>query len=408
MNLFGVAGLVAVFLLVVVLVAVVVTAVVLVARARRLDRLHRRVDAARAALLGVLDRRAAVVRTIVAAPSAIVLASERRALRAGARAAEQAGTDEDREVAENDLARLLAALDVSALPVDVAAELADADARVVVARRVHNDAVRDTRALRGRRMVRVLRLAGSAPFPRYFEIAEVGALTPAPATSPEPPPYEPHHDPAATGPFAVPRITPGSGVREADGSHGENGSRAVTPSAATPSAPGADTVAEPVPGPPRRARDAARVVALDDDGRVLLLRAQDQERPDSSFWFLPGGAVEPGEEPARAAARQFAAASGRVCPVEDFTGPVWLREVRFASQGVTYDAREMFFVLADAGGEVDTSGVPGLGRRRVAAHRWWTPAELAVTVDVVHPRQLADLVSDPASLRPPDAPIAVR
>ena len=405
MNLFGVAGIVAVFLLVVVLVAVVVTAVVLVLRARRLDRLHRRTDAARAALLGVLDRRAAVVRTVAAAPSAVVLASERRALRAGARAAEAATTDEDREAAENDLARLLAELDVSALPTDVAAELADADARVVVARRVHNDAVRDTRALRGRRLVRLLRLAGSAPFPRYFEIAEVGALTPPSATTPEAPAHEPHrvphHDPAATGPFAIPRMPPADAVPGAHGTPGGNGGGTLEPAAAV-AAP------EPAPRPPRRARDAARVVALDDGGRVLLLRAEDRERPDASFWFLPGGAVEPGEDPARAAARQFAAASGRVFGVEQFTGPVWLRDVRFADGGTTYDAREMFFVLAGAAGDVDTSGVTGLGHRRVVAHRWWTPAELAVTLDVVHPRQLADLVSDPASLRPPDAPIAVR
>jgi hypothetical protein len=43
---------------------------------------------------------------------------------------------------------------------------------VVIARRVYNDAVRDTLALRSRRMVRWLRLAGTAAAPRYFEIAE--------------------------------------------------------------------------------------------------------------------------------------------------------------------------------------------------------------------------------------------
>jgi hypothetical protein len=47
---------------------------------------------------------------------------------------------------------------------------------VMIARRVYNDAVRDTLALRSHRMVRWLRLAGTAALPRYFEIAE-----PAPA-----------------------------------------------------------------------------------------------------------------------------------------------------------------------------------------------------------------------------------
>jgi hypothetical protein len=42
----------------------------------------------------------------------------------------------------------------------------------MIARRVYNDAVRDTLALRSRRMVRWLRLAGTAALPQYFEIAE--------------------------------------------------------------------------------------------------------------------------------------------------------------------------------------------------------------------------------------------
>jgi len=55
-----------------------------------------------------------------------------------------------------------------------AARLTDTEQRVVIARRVYNDAVRDTLALRSHRTVRWLRLAGTAPLPRYFEIAEPG------------------------------------------------------------------------------------------------------------------------------------------------------------------------------------------------------------------------------------------
>jgi 8-oxo-dGTP pyrophosphatase MutT (NUDIX family) len=42
----------------------------------------------------------------------------------------------------------------------------------VLARRVHNDAVRDTLTQRRRRLVRWLKLAGTAPQPEYFEIVE--------------------------------------------------------------------------------------------------------------------------------------------------------------------------------------------------------------------------------------------
>ena len=46
-------------------------------------------------------------------------------------------------------------VDPSSLPVALVAELADAEARVLLARRFHNDAVRDTLALRERRPVRL-------------------------------------------------------------------------------------------------------------------------------------------------------------------------------------------------------------------------------------------------------------
>jgi 8-oxo-dGTP pyrophosphatase MutT (NUDIX family) len=70
------------------------------------------------------------------------------------------------------LSAALALVDPAAAPAGLVAELADAEARVVLARRFHNDAVRDTLALRERRLVRWFRLAGTAALPTYFEIAE--------------------------------------------------------------------------------------------------------------------------------------------------------------------------------------------------------------------------------------------
>ena len=42
----------------------------------------------------------------------------------------------------------------------------------MMARRFYNDAVRDTRHLGERRVVRLLRLGGHAVLPEYFEITE--------------------------------------------------------------------------------------------------------------------------------------------------------------------------------------------------------------------------------------------
>ena len=85
-------------------------------------------------------------------------------------AARSAGPD--REPAENALGRALAAVDRSGLPDGLSEALVEAEVRLALARRVHNDAVRDTLALRSRRLVRLLHLAGAAPMPAYFEIAD--------------------------------------------------------------------------------------------------------------------------------------------------------------------------------------------------------------------------------------------
>ncbi|MFC5139224.1 NUDIX hydrolase [Actinomycetospora rhizophila] len=348
MTLLGPTGVLVVIVATAVLLLVIVTGAVLIARARRLDRLHVRTDAAAAGLAAVLDRRAAVVRAIAATAGPVALAdADRRALRAAARAATatraagEGDLDAEREAAENDLTRALGALDTAALPADLAAELADAHARVSVARRIHNDAVRDTRALRGRRMVRWLRLAGTAPVPRYFEIAEPG---------PDGLPVEP----------AV-----------------------------------------------RVAQDAVRAVVIDDGGRVLLFEGVDPARPAETFWFAPGGGVRPGEEPVAAVLRTVGEETGLVVRADQVRGPLWVREVVFESDGTTYAGRELFHAVHVPNGDVDASTFTEHEARTVTGHRWWTPAELAVTLDVVHPHQLPGLLADPRTLEPGPVPLAI-
>ncbi len=127
--------------------------------ANRLDRLHVRYDLSWQALDSALARRAVVARA-VAADSYGDLAVGRRlvALADAAERAPRAG----RETAENELSTALARVDMARLPTPLVAELADAEARVVLARRFHNDAVRDTLALRERPVVRLLRRLGCA------------------------------------------------------------------------------------------------------------------------------------------------------------------------------------------------------------------------------------------------------
>ncbi|MEU3710061.1 hypothetical protein [Streptomyces catenulae] len=145
--------------------------------AGRLDRLHARIDAARAALDAQLLRRASVAQEIgtsgVLDPAASIV------LYQAAHAARQAPED-GREVAESELTQALratlgereqvAAVREAPAGEQTLAELTAAVRRVPMARRFHNDAVRAARAVRRHRVVRYFRLAGHAPFPLAFEM----------------------------------------------------------------------------------------------------------------------------------------------------------------------------------------------------------------------------------------------
>lgn len=154
--------------LTIVLLLALIVGSALLSAANRLDRLHVRTDAGWLALDAALGRRAVVARAVAASGAVDSLGPE---LHACADRAESAPRFE-REGAENELTRLLSQVDRKVLPGTLARELGDAEQRMMIARRVHNDAVRDTLSLRRRRKVRYFRLAGSALPPEYFDIAE--------------------------------------------------------------------------------------------------------------------------------------------------------------------------------------------------------------------------------------------
>lgn len=309
--------------------------------ANRLDRLHVRYDLSWQALDGALARRAVVARAV--AIDAYGGASEGRRLAALADAAEAAPRQE-RESRENELSAALAIVDPASLPAGLIAELADAEARVLLARRFHNDAVRDTLALRERFLVRTLRLGGTAALPSYFEIVE--------------------------RPHAL--------------AHGDVGSFNGVLSH----------------------RTSARVALLDQTGAVLLLRGSDpairrlkNEAP--KWWITVGGEVQSGERLAEAAARELAEETGlRVAP-GDLVGPVWRRDEVFEFNGSLIDSEEFYFVYRTQRFEPSGAGRTDLERSYIHGHRWCDAADiarLAAAGETVYPTQLAELLTDAAAL----------
>jgi hypothetical protein len=151
----------------------------------RLDRLHARVDAAQAALDAQLVRRAAALLHVAETPDSGVVDTERPRFEKLAESALDARTAEHgREAVENQVGRALLEL-TSGTPLraDADDELREAAARVLIARRFYNDAVRDTRALRARRMPRLLRLAGRRELPQFFDIDDTVPGPPGPGAA---------------------------------------------------------------------------------------------------------------------------------------------------------------------------------------------------------------------------------
>lgn len=139
--------------------------------AGRLDRMHSRVDAAWAALDAQLVRRAFAAHALLALlPSS----PARDRLGAAAEAAAEAGV-RGREAIENDLSRALrVAVPLLAERGHALEELQAAAERVGLARSFHNSAVHDTRALRRRRVPRLLHLAGHRTMPAFFDVDDTG------------------------------------------------------------------------------------------------------------------------------------------------------------------------------------------------------------------------------------------
>ena len=159
-------------------IALLVAAGVLLSwTAGRVDRLHHRVNGARAELEAQLMHRSGVTLELAATG---LLDPARSLLLLDAAHQARASDQPDRELAESDLSRaLVAALgdegEVARLREDAAArellaELGNACRKVELARRFHNDVVSSTLALRGNRVVRWFGLAGRARLPATVEM----------------------------------------------------------------------------------------------------------------------------------------------------------------------------------------------------------------------------------------------
>ena len=139
-------------------------------------------------------------------------------------------------------------------------------------------------------------------------------------------------------------------------------------------------------------RRAARVILLDRDGRVLLMRYDDGP-PNGRHWSTPGGGLNAGEAYRAAAARELAEETG-------WSDVPLLGEVQRRSFAMEYGGRlvrqhERLYLARIDQACRKIRGVEAMhAADGIAAWRWWTLAELDSTAEVVWPPGLADLIRE--------------
>jgi 8-oxo-dGTP pyrophosphatase MutT (NUDIX family) len=141
------------------------------------------------------------------------------------------------------------------------------------------------------------------------------------------------------------------------------------------------------------ARQAARVLLFDAQGRILLLEGHDPAHLERHWWFTPGGGLEDGESHREAAIRELTEETGFEVLDADLIGPVWERLAVFDFMDTPYLQHEQFFV-AHLGADAQ-AGEPAWAPSEVDTldtTRWLTRAELASVAIEVFPQQLSELL----------------
>jgi ADP-ribose pyrophosphatase YjhB (NUDIX family) len=139
-----------------------------------------------------------------------------------------------------------------------------------------------------------------------------------------------------------------------------------------------------------RIRPAGRVILLDPDSRVLLMRYDDPP-PNGVHWSTPGGGLNPGEDFKEGAARELAEETG-------WHDIVLIDEIHRWTFTMEYDDAivrqvERYFLARTDQPKRQITGVEAMHESDgIATWRWWTLDELDRTDEAIWPATIAELI----------------
>jgi 8-oxo-dGTP diphosphatase len=142
-----------------------------------------------------------------------------------------------------------------------------------------------------------------------------------------------------------------------------------------------------------RRRLSARLLILDEAGRILLFRFVYRHGPlaGQDFWGTPGGGVEDGETLEQAALRELLEETG--LRRQSVGSQVARREVALQlpdGEHVVQDER--YFLVRVTDNALSRDAWTDLEREVMVEHRWWSLEELSRTEATVWPETLREMI----------------
>ena len=132
-------------------------------------------------------------------------------------------------------------------------------------------------------------------------------------------------------------------------------------------------------------RATVKLLLVDPDERVLLLRSTDPSTGEIQ-WYPVGGGIEDGESLVEAARREAHEETGLA---EPFVGAhVWTRDHAYRYDGRTVEVHEDWLLVSVEHFDPAPTSLSAYEQRTLSGARWWRSDELVATAETVFPPDL--------------------
>ena len=143
-------------------------------------------------------------------------------------------------------------------------------------------------------------------------------------------------------------------------------------------------------------RSTARVLPVDQNGRVLLLHGWDPHHPERPFWFTIGGAAEGGESLRDAAARELYEETRILLDPAQLGEPIARSTIEFSWGGIPIVQEQTFYAVPVASAAVSLDGLDPWERATTDTYGWLSAEDLEAGEPPAHP-EIPSLIRTAAS-----------